>query len=373
MEVQHGSLIAALQRLHVISCAEESQCHAIRTQRRFNDVGQIVLVGLVIEVGHILTGNLLVTGQIVVGTIRNAPELAPAEGEEELQIRCGLGIERQLLLLMVSCPQHLLRNAQIQQPVLTELLPVSEPLQIGIRLAEELQLHLLELSGTEGEVARCDLVTEGLSDLTDSEGQLLPGGSLHILEVNKDALGCLGAQVNRILGILGDTLEGLEHQVELTNAGEVMLAAVRAGHLVILDELLHLLMRPGIHRAVQLQCILCREVLNKLVGTETGMALLTIHQGIREGGQMSGGDPGLGIHQNCAVDADIILRFLNELLPPGLLHIVLQLYAQISVIPGVGQTAVDLRARIYEASGLCQRNDSVHSVVFSHCIILFIM
>ena len=37
---------------------------------------------------------------------------------------------------------------------------------------DEALLHLLELAGAEGEVARGDLVAEGLAHLTDAEGQL---------------------------------------------------------------------------------------------------------------------------------------------------------------------------------------------------------
>ena len=64
---------------------------------------------------------------------------------------------------------------------LAEGAPVVEPLQIGAGLAEELQLHLLELPGTEDEVAGGDFIAEGLADLADAEGQLLAGGTLHIL------------------------------------------------------------------------------------------------------------------------------------------------------------------------------------------------
>ncbi len=63
---------------------------------------------------------------------------------------------------------------------MAEVLPVGEPLQIGAGLAEELQLHLLELAGTEGEVARGDLVAEGLAHLADAEGQLPAGGALDV-------------------------------------------------------------------------------------------------------------------------------------------------------------------------------------------------
>ena len=97
--------------------------------------------------------------------------------------------------------------------------------------AEEFQLHLLKLSGTESEVTGCDLVTEGLTDLTDTEGNFLSGSSLYILEVYEDTLCGFGTEIYRVLRILGNTLEGLEHQVELTDIGEVMLAAGRAENL----------------------------------------------------------------------------------------------------------------------------------------------
>ena len=103
------------------------------------------------------------------------------------------------------------------QPVEAELFPVGEPFQIGIRLAEEFQLHLFELAGTEGKVARCDLISEGFSDLADSERNLLSRGALYIFKVYKDALRRLRSQINGILGILRHTPKRLEHQVELAD------------------------------------------------------------------------------------------------------------------------------------------------------------
>ena len=74
----------------------------------------------------------------------------------------------------------------------------------------------------------------------DAEGQLLPGGALDVLEVDEDALCRLRTQVHGVLRVLGDALEGLEHQVELTDVGPVVLAAGGAGDVVLLDEVLHL-------------------------------------------------------------------------------------------------------------------------------------
>ena len=108
---------------------------------------------------------------------------------------------------------------------MAELPPVIKPVEVSTRLAEELKLHLLELSCTESEVSRSDLISEGLSDLTDTERDLLTGSTGYVLEVYEDTLGCLRAKINSILRILCNTLESLEHQVELSDLCEVMLAA----------------------------------------------------------------------------------------------------------------------------------------------------
>ena len=102
-----------------------------------------------------------------------------------------------------------------------KLLPIGKPFQVGVGLAEELQLHLLKLPDTEDEVAGGDLVAEALADLGNAEGQLFPGGALHVLEVDEDALGGFGPEIDLALGVLGHALEGLEHQVELTDLGEI--------------------------------------------------------------------------------------------------------------------------------------------------------
>ena len=93
---------------------------------------------------------------------------------------------------------------------------IRDRLKVGARLAEELQFHLLKLAGTEGEVARGNLVAEGLAHLTNAEWNLLTSGALDILEVYEDALCGLRAQIQLVLCVLGNALEGLEHQIELT-------------------------------------------------------------------------------------------------------------------------------------------------------------
>ena len=66
-----------------------------------------MLVRLLVEVGHVLAGMILMLLQVVVRAVRNAPELAPAEREEELDIGRRLGVEGKLLLLMIAQAQIL--------------------------------------------------------------------------------------------------------------------------------------------------------------------------------------------------------------------------------------------------------------------------
>ena len=165
MEVHdHAHVVVALlvltHDLLVVALHQEGQGHTVGAQRGLHHVGDIVLAGLLVEVGHVLAGGGLVLGQVVVGTVGHAPQLAPAEGEQELEVGGTLGVEAQFLGAVVTQTQVLLLHVQVQQPVAAEGTPILEPLHVGAGLAEELQLHLLKLTGTEGEVAGGDLVAE---------------------------------------------------------------------------------------------------------------------------------------------------------------------------------------------------------------------
>ena len=86
---------------------------------------------------------------------------------------------------------------------------------------EELHLHLLELARAEDEVAGRDLVAKALADLGDPERRLLAGELEVVLEVEEDALGGLGPQVDG-RALLLDRPDGrLEHQVEVARLGQV--------------------------------------------------------------------------------------------------------------------------------------------------------
>ena len=262
------------------------------------------------------------SGQVIVGSVGNTPQFSPAKREQEFDIRGRLAVEAQFLRLMIAHAHLFFLHAQRFQPVDAKRSPVGEPLQIGIRFTEEFQFHLFKFAGTEGEVSRRDLVSERLTDLSDTERDLLSGSSLHIFEIYKDTLSRLRSQVNGIFRILGNALERLEHQVELTYVGKVMLSARRTGNIMILYKIFHLFLRERIDRFLQSDIFLCTVIFDHLIGAETLMAFLTVHQGIRKTAKMTGSHPGLGVHQNGAVHTYVVGILRDKFLPPGFLHII---------------------------------------------------
>ena len=64
-------------------------------------------------------------------------------------------------------------------------------------MAEELDLHLLELARAERKVPRRDLVAKALADLRDAKRDPHPRAIHHVLEVDEDALGRFRSQKGR--------------------------------------------------------------------------------------------------------------------------------------------------------------------------------
>ena len=365
MEVHDDAGVAALQRLLLVGLAKEGQRRAIRAKGRLDDIRNDLLARGRVEVFHALAGGRLVRLQVEIRAVSHAPELAPAEREEVFKVRRRLGVMRQLLRLVVAQAQVLVLDAQTFEPLVAVGAPVAEPLQIRARHAEELQLHLLELADAEDEVARRDLVAEALADLADAERQLAAGRAGDVREVDEDALRGLRAQIDLVARILGHALMGLEHHVELADAGEIVLAAGRTGNLLLLDEAFELLVRPAVR--LDLLTVGLRPVLDQLIRAEARLAGLAIHQRVVEVADVAARHPNLTVHQNRAVDADVVLVLLHELLPPRALDVVLELNAQRAVIPRVGQTAVDFGAGEHEAAALAQGDELIHRVVLHLC------
>ena len=138
-----------------------------------------------------------------------------------------------------------------------------------------------------------------------------------------------------------------------------MLAADGADHLGMTgDEGVHLVEGHGIH--VHILALLA--VGDQLVRAVTALAGTAVQQGVREAGHMAGGHPGLGIHQDGRIQADVIGAFLDEFLQPGLFDVVLELNAQRTVVPAVGQAAVDFAAGVDEPAVFAQVDDHVQGL-----------
>ena len=185
-----------------------------------------------------------------------------------------------------------------------------------------------------------------------TEGDFFAGGALDVGEVDKDALSGLGPEIQLIFRVLGDALEGFEHQVKGADVGEVVFAAFRAADIVLVDIRLHFLKAPAGGQSAR--------VLDKLIGTVAGFAAFAVHEGVGEVAYVAGGDPHLGIHQDGGIQAHIVGAFLDEFLPPGALDVIFQLHAQGAVIPGIGQSAIYVGAGENKAPSLAQSDDFFH-------------
>src|SRR5699024_3741389 len=146
------------------------------------------------------------------GAVGDAHELAPlAAGEPEavLEVDGAVRVVGPLVVRDVEAPQVARVDAQVHEPVPTVLDPAVEPRDRLVGLGEELDLHLLELAGAEDEVAGRDLVAERLTDLTDADRWLTPGGGHDVLVVDEDALRGLRAQVVQARLVVDRAEEGL--------------------------------------------------------------------------------------------------------------------------------------------------------------------
>ena len=83
MEMKHSTDIRLLlcpDILLVISAAQESKNHTVRPQGRLDDIRNITGIFLVVKIGQILSGGILMLGQIVIGTVCDTPQLAQPKG-----------------------------------------------------------------------------------------------------------------------------------------------------------------------------------------------------------------------------------------------------------------------------------------------------
>src|SRR5262249_16692726 len=90
-----------------------------------------------------------------------------------------------------------------------------------IRVAKELNFHLLKLATAKNVVSRIDLVAESLANLRDAEGQLKAITVADVLEVSKYALRRFWAKVGNCGSVFERADKRLEHKIENARRGQL--------------------------------------------------------------------------------------------------------------------------------------------------------
>src|SRR5262245_10333263 len=121
----------------------------------------------------------------------------------------------EFVLAVLAQAELVAGEAEVGVPREPAVAPVLVPLTRRLRMAEELDLHLLELARAEGELLRRDLVAEALAHLRDAKWDLHARRIHDILEVDEDPLRRFGTEKSRALLAAERPNIGLEHQVEL--------------------------------------------------------------------------------------------------------------------------------------------------------------
>ena len=273
-----------------------------------------------------------------------------------------------------------------------------EPLQLRTRTNEELHLHLLKLAHTEDKLTRYNLITEGLTDLCDTERYLHTAGFLYVEEVDKDTLCGLRTQIDLHRAISSTTHLGREHEVKLTNIGPVTRTADRANNLFVKDDLLELLEVIVVHcfgKTLVQRLALRNMLFHALVGSFEHLFVKTlpktlagflyflsnflvvlgnlifdqhiraitllrvpvVDQRIIERIDMTGGFPCRRVHEDSGIDTDDVLMQQGHRIPPITLDIVLQLYAVLTIVIHCAETVIDLAGRKNETVLLAMRDD----------------
>ena len=183
-----------------------------------------------------------------------------------------------------------------------------------------------------------DLVAEALADLGDPERRLLAGELQVVLEVEEDALGGLGPQVDGRALLLDRPDRGLEHQVEVARLGQVAVGR--------LAGVLGRLAAAG------------RDV--EVVGAEAQLAGAAVDQRVGEAGQVAARLPRLRVLDDRRVERHDVVALLQHRPPPLALDVVLEQHAVVAVVVARADPAVDLAALEDEPAPLAQRDDLVH-------------
>ena len=138
---------------------------------------------------------------------------------------------------------------------------------------------------------------------------------------------------------------------------------------MLFDISKHFLIRPT--RRVIVKSVFRNVILDEFIRSVSGLADFAVHKRVGKSAEVSRRHPCFGVHKYCAVKTDVVRAFLHEFFPPCSFDVVFQFNAERTVVPGVCETAVYLRAGIYKASAFAKRDYFIHSLFFVVHILTF--
>ncbi len=312
--------------------------------------------------------------------------------------------------------QVLAAQAEVDVPAKAAIAPIRVPRRGLVGLAEELDLHLLELAAAEREVARVDLVAKRLADLSDPERHAHSRGIADVLEVYEDSLRRLRPQIGHARVVLERADMGLEHQIERPRRGQrarrgrtrcpgfrserfvvkrvrydpqggrlptVRLLQAGDAFAMRLDQrfllaLAGLAGRREKHVSRVGACVApggeVQGKHNQLIGAVAMARLAVIDHRVAETADVAAGLPHPRIHQQRAIEAHhpvpgrrtrrhrCLVVPLEHVGPPRLFDVALELDAEGAVVPTTVEPAIDFARRKNEAPAFAQRNDFIHRI-----------
>ena len=90
MQVHNDAGVLFVDLLLIVSLNNDCEEQSFNAERRLDYIRNIALVRCLIKVVKRLAACVDVLGEVVVGSVRNAPKPAPAEGEQLLKVGSGL-------------------------------------------------------------------------------------------------------------------------------------------------------------------------------------------------------------------------------------------------------------------------------------------
>ena len=181
-------------KTHRMLCAVRGLCERGISARYvswalwLDDMRQELLLGLLVEVFERLARALLVYAEVVIGAVSDTLELLDAEGEFVFDVVGLLRIKRTITIGHIEDVQLGARDADLLVKLEAFLKPLVGEAHAVIRMAEVLDLHLLELTHSKYKLTGHNFVSKGLACLCNPKRNFHPCSFLHIQEIHKNTL-----------------------------------------------------------------------------------------------------------------------------------------------------------------------------------------